>query len=373
MRGGILEGNLHLQGEGDPFLVSERLWLLAQEAAATGLREVRGALIVETRPVADLDSLRLAEKTDSPYAAPVTTLGVNFNSLVFLVRPAERPGDPAAIEVEPFALPNLSVKNQVITVRPDSTPGAIETVRTIEGETETWTLKGAVSAGSPPIRLYRACRNPALLAGGILKGLLEEEGIRVGAVQAGNAPENGTVIAALSSPSLGILVRSMNLWSNNFMADLLLADMGEAASGAAGAPRIRDWLRDRVGIVGAPVIVDGCGLSPGNRISARQIAQVLVWAHGQERVFPDLFSSFPRPGGEGTLARRFRNGAVPALRAKTGTLGDHGVSSIAGYVDAADGRRYAFCILQQAEPATGLRVADLREREERWLREFVAH
>jgi D-alanyl-D-alanine carboxypeptidase len=74
----------------------------------------------------------------------------------------------------------------------------------------------------------------------------------------------------------------------------------------------------------------------------------------------------------GTLERRFRNGPAPALRAKTGTLGDHGVSSIAGYVDGPDDRRYAFCILQQASAASGLRVSDLREREETWLREFVA-
>jgi D-alanyl-D-alanine carboxypeptidase len=48
------------------------------------------------------------------------------------------------------------------------------------------------------------------------------------------------------------------------------------------------------------------------------------------------------------------------------------VSSIAGYVDAIDGRRYAFCILQQASRASGLRVSDLRDREESWLQEFVS-
>ncbi len=92
LRDGVLDGDLYVQGGGDPFLVSERLWLLAQEVAATGLRAVTGALVVDSRPVADLDSLRLAEGTDSPYAARVSSLGANFNSVSFLVRPAASTG-----------------------------------------------------------------------------------------------------------------------------------------------------------------------------------------------------------------------------------------------------------------------------------------
>jgi serine-type D-Ala-D-Ala carboxypeptidase/endopeptidase (penicillin-binding protein 4) len=373
-RDGVLDGNLYLRGGGDPFLVSERLWLFALDVGATGLKEVGGALVVDSTPVADLDSLRKAEKTDSPYAAPVATLGVNFNSLTFLVRPGARAGEPAAISMEPFPIPTVTVRGIVRTAPPDSTPGPVQAMGSGEGgdEGETWTFQGAVIAGSPPSRVYRACKNPAMLAAGTFAGFLRERGIQVPKVRAGAIPPGAVVIAEFASPSLGFLVRSMNLWSNNYMADLLLADMAEVPSAAAGAARVGAWLRERVGMGEIPRIVDGCGLSPANRISADQIVHLLLWAHGQEKVFPDLYASFPRPGGEGTLARRFAKGGVPSLRAKTGTLGDYGVSSIAGYVDRPSGERYAFCILQQASRETGLRVADLREREEAWLREFVA-
>jgi serine-type D-Ala-D-Ala carboxypeptidase/endopeptidase (penicillin-binding protein 4) len=370
-RGGRLEGNLYLQGGGDPFLVSERLWLLSREAGSTGLREVTGDLVVDGAPVADLDSLRLAERSDSPYAAPVSILGVNFNSLAFLVRPGDAAGAPAFAESTPFSIPGLAVRNLVRTVSADSTPGAVEANRSFDGATEVWTLKGSVPAGSPPVTVYRACRRPDLLAGGILTGFLREAGISVSGVRAGHAPEGAPVIVEFASPSVGLLVRSMNVWSNNFMADLLLVDLGTDGSAASGAARLRSWLRERVGMDAMPIVVDGCGLSPSDRISAGQIVRLLSWAHGQEKVFPDLYASFPRPGGEGTLERRFKKGSVPSIRAKTGTLGDVGVSSIAGYVDRGDGTRYAFCIIQQARAGSGLRVADLREREERWIREFV--
>jgi D-alanyl-D-alanine carboxypeptidase/D-alanyl-D-alanine-endopeptidase (penicillin-binding protein 4) len=41
---GVLEGDLYLRGSGDPRLVIEHLWLLAQRLRGVGVREVRGDL-----------------------------------------------------------------------------------------------------------------------------------------------------------------------------------------------------------------------------------------------------------------------------------------------------------------------------------------
>ncbi len=370
-RAGRVDGDLYLTGDGDPFLVSERLWLLAQDAAAAGLTGITGSLVVDASVVADLDSIRGVEQTDSPYAAPVSRLALNFNSLTFLIRPAAAPGSKAAALLDPIPIPTVSITNTIETVVRSQARG-VTAARASRGAIEVWTLSGSVPAGDAPSRIYRSCRSPALLAGGTLAGMLEQRGIAVPAVREGAPPEGAVELASLPSLTLGSLIRSMNLWSNNFMADLLLVDLGGGGSGREGVARIQAWLADRGASAPAPTIADGCGLSPRNRISAGAIVAILLWAHGQERVFPDLYASFPRPGGEGTLARRFRDAPVVSLRAKTGTLGEHGVSSIAGYVDRPGGERYAFCILQQAAPGAGLSVADLRAREEGWLEEFVA-
>jgi D-alanyl-D-alanine carboxypeptidase/D-alanyl-D-alanine-endopeptidase (penicillin-binding protein 4) len=202
--------------------------------------------------------------------------------------------------------------------------------------------------------------------------LLAQNGVEVTGVTRGHRPDDAVSIAVLPSLSLGSLIRNMNLWSNNFMADLLLLSLGDSSSAASGRARITRWLAERPGLDPVPVVADGSGLSPRNRISAAQIVALLAWAHGQERIAPDLFASFPRPGGEGTLEKRFRGAEAIGVRGKTGTLGESGVSSIAGTVDHPTLGRFVFCILQQTPPDPGKAVPAMRAREEKWIRAFVA-
>jgi len=369
VRGARLEGNLYLEGDGDPFLVSERMWLLAHDVAVTGLREVAGDLFVDAEVITDLQFIRAREETVSPYAAPVSRLAVNFNSLCFLVRPGTKTGVLASVVLDPFPVAGVKSISRVTTVGSGPTAPLIA-LRVLNGAREIWTLEGSIPVNTPPVRIYGATQSPAELAGGVFAGLLGEQGVTVRTVRVGKAPDGAAVIASLPSYSLGLLIRSMNLWSNNFMADLLLVDLGDSTSGSAGLARVRNWLGETVGMNPLPQIHDGSGLSPENRVSAAQIVRLLVWSHSREKIFPDLYASFPRPGGEGTLERRFQEGPAPGLRAKTGTLGETGVSSIAGYIDHPAAGRYAFCILQQASPDAGLAVSALRAREEVWLRDF---
>jgi len=368
IRDGRVEGSLYLEGNGDPFLVTERLWLLAHAVAARGVRGVTGDLVVDATVIADLDSIRAAERSDSPYTAPVSMLAVNFNDLTFVVRPAERPGEAAAAAFDPFPIPGLSIVNHATTGAPASSPSL-----TMTRAGAVWTIGGTIPAGSPPVWIYKAADDPALLAGGVFAGLLAQNGITItGDVRSGRTPAAAALIDSLPSLPLGTLIRSMNGFSNNFMADVVLTALGDRTGARSGLDRLRAWLRERPALDPLPAIHDGSGLSPRNRISARAIVRLLTWAQGQERIFPDLYASLPRPGEDGTLERRFLKGDAPAIRAKTGTLGDIGVSGIAGYIDHPTAGRYAFCILQKSSGDARMNIPDLRAREDRWLREFVA-
>lgn len=369
---GVLRGDLHLTGEGDPFLVSERLWLLAHDAAAGGLTSVEGRIVVDLAVESLLDSIRGGEDRESPYAAPVSTLGVNFNSISILVRPGGAPGEAARCVFDPCPIPEFGLICEVGTV-PSEGAASLEARRVTGEDEENWRVTGTIPMGSAPVRLYRATLRPDRTAAANIRCLLEREGVRVtGGGATGPAPEGGgTVIARISSYPLGELIRRMNSYSNNYMADRLLLLLGGNGGGRSGTRRIDSWLRS-LDLPGSPPdIRDGSGLDPKNRASARQITEILRWAEARERIFPDLFASFARPGGAGTMERRFRTTNPPLqMRAKTGTLGESGVATIAGYIDAPGGGRYAFCILQQAASGSGIKVADLREREERWLAEF---
>ncbi|MBD3160561.1 MAG: D-alanyl-D-alanine carboxypeptidase/D-alanyl-D-alanine-endopeptidase [Candidatus Eisenbacteria bacterium] len=370
IRAGRIEGDLYLQGEGDPFLVTERLWLLAHEAAMRGLHEVDGVLIVETEVVPALEAIRATEDRERAYAAPVSLLGVNFNALTILVRPGEIVGGPAAVWLDPFPVPRVSIEGGVRTGRPGGRL-RIDLDRAQRGAMEVWRVRGTIPIDAEPVRVRRAAREPAMLAGGILAGLLDQHGIHVDGIREGTVPELAETVAEIRSLPLGEMLRSMNAWSNNFMADLLCTTLGDRETGRPGTARIAAWCRNRIGLAEVPAIADGSGLSIQNRVSAAQVVRVLRWASEQEKVFPDLYASLPRPGGEGTLRERFDAELPPAVRAKTGTLANRKVSALAGYVDHPTEGRYAFCILQRARAGSKVAVWELRNREERWLDLFL--
>ena len=111
-------------------------------------------------------------------------------------------------------------------------------------------------------------------------------------------------------------------------------------------------LRDYAARVGIPVaglrFVDGSGLARANRLTppardaARQGPAHVVVADLPRRATGR--GHRPRPMDGGTLAGRMRGTAAAGnLRAKNGSL--TGVTSLAGYVTGADGRRYVFVMI----------------------------
>jgi D-alanyl-D-alanine carboxypeptidase/D-alanyl-D-alanine-endopeptidase (penicillin-binding protein 4) len=103
---------------------------------------------------------------------------------------------------------------------------------------------------------------------------------------------------------------------------------------AAGVKVLAEFLRSSVGIRSDFKLFNGSGLSTENRISARQIAQVLNWMEKQGELFPDFLGSLPASGWDGTLKKRLKNVDELAgqIRAKSGTLTDPiTVAALAGF------------------------------------------
>ena len=93
-------------------------------------------------------------------------------------------------------------------------------------------------------------------------------------------------------------------------------------------------------------------MSPKNRVSPRALYRLLQELHA-EPVFVEGLAA----GGEGTLRRRYRP-IGERLRAKTGYI--RGVSSLSGYVTAANDKRYVFVVLcNKASVAHARKFQDL--------------
>jgi len=166
------------------------------------------------------------------------------------------------------------------------------------------------------------------------------------------------------SPPLAELVRDINKFSNNVMAQQLFLTMalqrGTPATFAAAREAMRAWWQSRIG-GDAPAFQNGSGLAHEERATAGQLAQLLHLAWGSP-LMPEFVSSLPLAGVDGTLATGARaRGARGIAHLKTGSLRD--AWGVAGYVDAANGRRYVVIAIANhpeaalAQPAIDALVA----------------
>ena len=186
---------------------------------------------------------------------------------------------------------------------------------------------------------------PAAQAARQLAKVLRGDGIRVeGRSGVGTAPEDATQLASVDSLPMRDLIRLTNVPSDNFMAEMLVKDLGAqfGAGGTtvAGVAVVRSTLTS-FGV--HPRIVDGSGLSRADRTTPREVVRLLETMHHQE-VAASFESSLAVAGRTGTIRKRMRGTpAQDRCRAKTGTL--IGVSSLAGMCTAAGGHTIAFAML----------------------------
>src|SRR5262249_3995885 len=115
LSGGKLK-NLFVRGKGDPSITTERLYGIVGELYHAGIREVTGDIVVDdtffdaerTAPGYDQD------RSDNPYMAPTGAVSLNWNAVGIYLRPGEKPGAKATIEIEPPS-DYIVVESQLVT------------------------------------------------------------------------------------------------------------------------------------------------------------------------------------------------------------------------------------------------------------------
>jgi serine-type D-Ala-D-Ala carboxypeptidase/endopeptidase (penicillin-binding protein 4) len=209
--------------------------------------------------------------------------------------------------------------------------------------------------------------NPPAFAAARLDAALEALGVTVRLKpRAGATPPDARVLASVESPPMERLIRLTNKPSDNFFAETLLKDLALQARGvgttAAGA-RIAAGHARRLGA--RATIVDGSGLSRGNRASPLSVVRLLSAMYRSDD-FDPFVGSLALAGSDGTLFDRMRRG--PAHRrcvGKTGTLSN--VSALSGYCEAESGDNYAYSILMN-----GVYPTSARRLQDRMLQAIAA-
>ena len=159
---------------------------------------------------------------------------------------------------------------------------------------------------------------------------------------------SGSYILDSTSPTLEKIVDWTLIWSDNLLAERI-ARIASAAAGNsfddAGVAITFKNLLGEMGINTSNLIVkDASGLSKQNRMTARQVSELLMVIYHDPKFAP-LVEGLPVGGISGTLQNRFLETAPEAVglvRAKTGTL--NGTTNLAGFVESGD-HHYIFVVI----------------------------
>ncbi len=367
VRDGTLFGKLYIKGQGDPKLVMERVWLLLRRVQGLGIKTIAGDIVLDRSAFetaapdpGDFDGERLR-----PYNATPDALLLNYKSLVMTFVP-ERNGIPVNGTSASTSLARVNVEPPLAGVQMQAT------VPLASGECGDYrsALKADLTdpnrirfLGSYPASCGEkvwpvAYAEPATFAVRAIEGMWREMGGQInGKVLEGKVPAGLSPHFEMTSPALAEVVRDINKFSNNVMAQQLFLTLSLQARGVGTLSGSREWLqnwwKERLGANDIPVLDNGSGLSRHERISALALAQLLQFAW-RSSLMPELVSSLPISGVDGTL-RRVKSRAQGNAHLKSGSLRD--VTGIAGYVHAASGKRYVVVAIANHPNANAARPA----------------
>jgi serine-type D-Ala-D-Ala carboxypeptidase/endopeptidase (penicillin-binding protein 4) len=207
-------------------------------------------------------------------------------------------------------------------------------------------LSALAVAGLP----FAGANGSAAAAARAFTEALEQRGIAVsGRPGSGRAPAQSLTIAFDLSEQLSRIVRRMDADSNNFVAEMVLKELGSTVdtrgSSAAGARVVRATLADAGVPLAGVRIADGSGLSRFDRSTVRALAEILRAGVDDPSIRDVFVSSLAVAGVSGTLKTRLDLRPTRGrVRAKTGTT--NRASALAGLV----GGRYVFAILHNGSP-----------------------
>ncbi len=358
-KGAVLQGNLYIKGKGDPTLLKEDFVQFAKDLKEQGIKNIKGDLIGDDTWYDDVHLSGGITWGDEQYyyGSSVSALTISPNedydtgTVIVDVDPGKSVGKEAVVSVYP--------ENSVVEIVNKTTTVASNESSTVtmnrEHGSNVIVVEGNVPSESATYRQWRSVFDPTELAISVFEEALKEEGIKLignGKVKKGTTPDNATVLTSKESmPLQEILIPFMKL-SNNGHGEMFTKEMGKVVHGEGSWSKGLQVITSVIGDYGANTdtinLRDGSGMSHQTHIPAEEISQILYGIQDASW-FSYLEESLPVAGIDerfvgGTLRYRMLDESTKGnVKAKTGSL--TGVSTLSGYVTAADGEELIFSIM----------------------------
>ncbi len=363
LRNGTLQGNLYLKGGGDPKLNMEKLWLLMRDLRANGVQTISGDLVLDrshfVQPVLPQFNDDGGDE-NKPFLVKPDSLLINLKALRFVAR---NDGGKVLVSVEP-PIASIRIDNQVKAVNSKQCSGDVRYNPVTQADGVTVVVSGQLADGCNSQTYLSLLDHPTYAAGAVRAIWNELGGTIQGRDRIDSVPKSARLLARAFSPDLVEIIRDINKYSNNTMAQQLFLSLGAQfrtdADGddARAAQRVvRQWLAKK-GITAPHLIMEnGSGLSRAERVSTREMA-ALLQAAWKSPYAAEFISSMPLVGMDGTMRKRLKRTAMTGeAHIKTGTLNT--VRAIAGYSRDSNGNTWAVAaILNDPKPWGASSVLD---------------
>lgn len=338
---GTVQG-VGIKGEGDPNLVIERLWLIVEQLAGRGVRNIVGDITIDRSlfAVGTIDQDAFDGRGSRTYNVGPDAAMLNLKTASFRIVPVSGEG-VARISMLPY-LDGLDVTPSVPLSKKACSQGRNDLVVTYG---PGWVkFSGSYPESCGPEVWHASLWNADEFWERSLKHLFAQTGISwTGKVVPGTVKGDGVELVEDYSVPLTQIVSYINKFSSNPMARQLFLTLSFTDAQGKSAPAslersravVSKWLSDQ-GIDPKSIYIEnGSGLSRDASVTAKSLGLMLTngW---KSDVMPEFMASLPISGVDGTMRKRRVPGG--SAHVKTGYIVN--VRSIAGYVTDKNGNRW---------------------------------
>ncbi len=345
--GGTLNGDIILTGSGDPTLGSWRYdktketnilnqWVSAIKAA--GIKNILGGVITDdsTFGTSTVPNGWIWQDIGNYYGASGASFCWRENQFDVHLAPGTATGSEVALLKVVPKTPYIQVINELktgATGTGDRAYAFLPPYGNLAYVRGTWGIgvkKTGISVALPDAAFDAAYRLQDTLKTLNIDCINPPTSTRLLALSNKKLTTEQKSLLNIHSPTLSEIVYWFNKKSINLYGEQLLKTIafkhGKEANTSNGANIVIDFWAAKGIAKNALNMIDGSGLSPGNRITSMAMASILFQAQ-KEEWFPDYVNSFPESNG---------------MTLKSGSIND--VNAYAGYYTNPNGQKYVVVI-----------------------------
>jgi len=343
---GTLKGNLIIAGSGDPTLGSPRYqnkenavltqWVAAIKAA--GIKKIDGTIIGDDRIFGTQTTPEgwVWQDIGNYYGAGTSGLAWRENQFDIYLKPGTSTADEVKIIKTVPETPYIQIVNELKT---GSSGSGDRSYAFLPPYSNVAYLRGSWGMGISKTGISVALPDPAFDCAYRLQDTLKRLGIstnqqatttRLMELNKQAIPAINQKISTISSPTLSeitywFLKKSINLYGETLLKTIALKSGKTATTSKGAETEINYWAAKGID-KSALNIIDGSGLSPGDRVTTSAMASILFQIQ-KENWFSDFYKGLPEYNG---------------MKIKSGTIND--VSAFAGYHTDGAGNKYVVVI-----------------------------